>query len=244
VLKERFPAYRETLSRASRNFSENALIQEEMASHDAINAISSNRLSIPALHRLSLPRAKNLLRHFLKRCGITAPSAIRLDDMLQQLLGARQDARINIRLGTFELRRFLDHAWIIPVTSQHSPNLNIAWQGENELWLDELGGSMKFRPVHGQGISQALLDRAPATLRLRHGGERLQLDCKRPHRSLKNLFQEAKIPPWLRQSLPMLYSGENLVAGIGIGIACAFHARPDEAGIMLEWQTTDGIVYS
>jgi tRNA(Ile)-lysidine synthase len=93
--------------------------------------------------------------------------------------------------------------------------------------------------VHGQGISRARLEQAPVTLRLRRGCERLQPDCKRPRRSLKNLFQEAGIPPWMRLTLPLLYSGENLAAGLGIGIDCAFQARPEEPGIMLEWKTTN-----
>lgn len=239
VLAERFPAYRETLLRASRNFSESALLLEELAAHDARGAVHEKKLSVPALAHLSLPRAKNLLRHFLKLHSIAAPSAIRLEDMLNQLLSAKPDARIRIPLGSFELRRFLNQAWVIPALKQPGHDLSYVWQGENEIELSALGGTLKFWPVQGQGISRARLEQGPVTLRLRQGGERLQPDCKRPQRSLKNLFQEAGIPPWKRQMLPLLFSGKSLVAGLGIGIACPFQAHPDEPGIMLEWQTAD-----
>ncbi len=237
VLEERFPAYRETLTRASRNFAESALLQEELARHDASGAIHDKRLSVQALTHLSVPRAKNLLRHFLKLHGISAPSATRLEDILHQLLNAKQDARIKISLESSELRRFLGHAWIIPAPHQPDPGLCYVWRGENELELSELGGTLIFWPVHGQGISRSRLEQAPVNLRLRQGGERLQPDCKRPRRSLKTLFQEAGIPPWTRQTLPLLFSGENLAAGLGIGIDCSFQADPDELGIMLEWKT-------
>ncbi len=243
VLAERFPAYRETLLRSSRNFSESAQLQEELARHDATSAIHDKNLSVQALARLSVPRAKNLLRHFLKLHGIAAPSATRLEDMLHQLLSAKQDAQIKIPLAPFELRRFLGQAWVIPALSLPDRSLRWTWQGEKEITLNELGGTLILWPVHGQGISRARLEQAPITLRLRHGGERMQPDCLRPRRSLKNLFQEAGVPPWMRQTLPLLYSGEHLAAGLGIGIDCAYQARPDEPGIMLEWKSTGSLDY-
>lgn len=238
VLSERFPSYRETFLRASRNFSESSQLLEELASHDAASAIHEKKLSVQALARLSFPRAKNLLRHFLKLYGIVSPNALRLEEILRQLLNAKQDAQIRIQLEPFELRRFLGQAWIILPPGQPDPHLRYHWRGEDELSLKELGGTLKFWPVHGQGISRARLEQAAVTLRLRQGGERLQPDCKRPRRSLKNLFQETGTPPWIRETAPLLFSGEHLAAGVGIGIDCGFQAGPDEPGIMLEWKST------
>jgi len=236
VVEERFPAYRETLYRASRNFAESAYLQEELARLDGAHAIDDNKLSIPALARLTPPRARNLLRHYLKQYGIVTPSAIHLEEMLHQLLNAKRDARIKIPLGAFVLQRFLDRAWLIPALDSPPASLCQLWHGENEVQLPQLGGVLKFWPTHGQGISLARLQQERITIRIRQGGERLQPDCTRPRRSLKNLFQEAGIPPWSRQTLPLLYSGDKLAAAVGIGIDCSFHAQPDEAGIMLEWQ--------
>ncbi len=235
VLEQRFPAYRETLSRASRNFAESAQIQQEMACQDAANAIMEGKLSAHALARLSSARAKNLLRHFLKLHGVLAPSAVRLENALHQLLSARQDAQIRISLGPFELRRYLGQIFLVPGMTATLMALQYPWQGENELELAELGGVLKFWPVQGQGISLARLQRETVTIRLRQGGERLQPDCKRPRRSLKHLLQESGVPPWERQNMPLLYSGEKLVAAMRLGVDCAYQASPDEPGIMLEW---------
>jgi len=236
VIEERFPAYRQTLYRASRNFAESASLQDELARLDGARAIDGQNLSIPALARLSPPRARNLLRHYLKQHGIAAPSAIRLEEMLRQLLEARRDARVKIQLGAFELQRYLDRAWLVPALGAPPSSLCQPWQGENEIALPELGGALKFCRAHGQGISLARLQQARVTIRIRQGGERLQPDCARPRRSLKNLFQEAGIPPWSRQMLPLLYSGDHLAAVVAIGIDCKFRAQPDEPGVMLEWQ--------
>ena len=52
VVEERFPAYRETLYRASRNFAESAYLQDELARLDGAKAIDDKKLSVPALARL------------------------------------------------------------------------------------------------------------------------------------------------------------------------------------------------
>jgi len=74
------------------------------------------------------------------------------------------------------------------------------------------------------------------TVRLRTGGERLRPDARRPRRSLKNLLQEARLPPWLRARLPLLYCGDTLVYVPGIGIDTAFGAQGGEPAVEPQWQ--------
>ncbi|MNC88783.1 tRNA(Ile)-lysidine synthetase [compost metagenome] len=73
---------------------------------------------------------------------------------------------------------------------------------------------------------------------MRQGGERLQPDCRRPRRSLKNLLQEAGVAPWLRERLPLIYHGEELVWVPGVGIDCAYQARREEAAFRPAWLPT------
>jgi len=75
-------------------------------------------------------------------------------------------------------------------------------------------------------------------VRLRSGGERLQLDARRPRRTLKNLFQEAGVPPWERSRTPLLYCGDDLVWAPGLGIDVRYQAGSDTAGWVPEWRKT------
>ncbi len=93
-----------------------------------------------------------------------------------------------------------------------------------------------MKKCRGSGISLKKLQMAPVTVRLREGGERLQPDAKRPRRSLKNLLQEARLPPWLRASLPLLYCGDALVYVPGIGIDTGFDAQRGEPAIEPCWE--------
>jgi tRNA(Ile)-lysidine synthase len=71
---------------------------------------------------------------------------------------------------------------------------------------------------------------------LRRGGERLQPDARRPRRTLKNLFQEAGIPAWERERLPMLFCGDDLVWVPGLGVDARYQADRDTQGIVPEWR--------
>ena len=69
-------------------------------------------------------------------------------------------------------------------------------------------------------------------VRLRSGGERLQPNPRRPRRTLKNLFQEAGIPPWARVRTPLLFHGDELVWAAGLGVDARFQAA---TGVLPEW---------
>ena len=73
-------------------------------------------------------------------------------------------------------------------------------------------------------------------MRLRAGGERLQPDPRRPRRTLKNLFQEAGVPPWQRDRLPLLFCGNDLVWAPGLGIDAHYQVTADTIGVVPEWR--------
>ena len=87
----------------------------------------------------------------------------------------------------------------------------------------------------GRGINLQKLEKGPIIIRSRLGGERMRPDCGRPRRSLKNLLQEASLPQWERESLPLLFSGENLVWVPGIGVDCAYQAGASDSGLIVSW---------
>jgi tRNA(Ile)-lysidine synthase len=50
------------------------------------------------------------------------------------------------------------------------------------------------------------------------------------------LLQEAGIPPWYRNQLPLLYAGEDLVWVPEIGVAADYRATGDEPGLLVSWE--------
>lgn len=80
-----------------------------------------------------------------------------------------------------------------------------------------------------------------AILRARRGGERFRPQANRPRRALRNLLQEAGVPPWERTRMPLLWLGDRLawVGGLGVdaGLACA----PGESGVLPVWQPAQAL---
>ncbi|TAN82747.1 MAG: tRNA lysidine(34) synthetase TilS, partial [Gallionella sp.] len=233
LLGEKFPAYRDTLARGAQHFAEASELLDELARLDAARAIEGGTLAISALQALGQPRAKNLLRYFLHGLGAPMPQAVQLDDMLHQLCGARQDAAVCIGYGGWQVRRYRGRAHALRAPGEFDRDLALPWHGETELDWPALNVRLHFNRTRGAGISLAKLQRAPATLRLRRGGETLRPHPGAATRTLKNLLQEHHVPPWQRDRLPLLYCGDDLACVPGVAIAAEYRAAGLEDSIRL-----------
>ena len=173
--------------------------------------------------------ARDLLRAYLKEQGLRAPSEAKLVEMLKQLAGAGRNLKIDhdgVALRVYRGKVTLSRSQA-PLAFE-----SMAWKGETGLALP--GGTLNFRRVQGRGIDRSLTRNGTWQVRLRRGGERLRLNAKRPRRTLKNLFQEAGIPPWERDRLPLLFCGDALVWVPGLGVDAEYLSA--DAGILPEWR--------
>ena len=170
---------------------------------------------------------EELLREFLRARGLKAPSEAKLAEMLKQL-GAG-GSRTLIEHDGARLRAYRGK-----VLFENEPPAAFAplrWNGQRKLELP--GGELRFRRVRGEGIAP---QHADLSVRPRSGGERLQPDPLRPRRTLKNLFQEAGVPSWERDRMPLLFSGDELVCIPGIGVDARWRASPASLGWVVEWR--------
>ena len=58
-----------------------------------------------------------------------------------------------------------------------------------------------------------------AIVRFRQGGERIKPAGRNGTHDLKSLFQEAAVPTWQRDKIPLLYVDDELVAVVGFWLA-------------------------
>jgi tRNA(Ile)-lysidine synthase len=233
VLVERFPGSPTTLARAADNAADAAQLLDDLAELDAGQARVDDGLDTTALAKLSLPRARNLLRWVIEGQGFAAPSRDRLDEAVRQALQARADAKVQVDLGEAVLRRhrgrlYLSVARLLP------SDWEINWQGQTRVQLPAGLGCVQFERALGVGLSLERM-RAPTVIRPRLGGERIRLAPGRVSRTLKNLLQEAGIPQWRRDSLPLLFSAGDLVWVPEIGADVRYAARGGEPGVLPRW---------
>ena len=234
LLERRFPAYRDTLTRSARHFAEASALLDEMARQDAADLAADAPLALSLLRNLSHSRTKNLLRYWLHARGAPMPQNVQLDEMLHQLLNAREDAGVCVSFSEWEVRRYQDRIHVLHTLGDFDRELVLPWHGEAGLEWPALNTRLNFTHTQGSGISLEKLQHAPVTLRLRKGGETLRPQANAAKRSLKNLFQERLVPPWQRERLPLLYCGDELVSVVGVAVAAGFQASNFESGLVVE----------
>ncbi|AXV77372.1 MULTISPECIES: tRNA lysidine(34) synthetase TilS [Ralstonia solanacearum species complex] len=221
-----FPAYRASLARSAAHLAEAAALIEEVAQADLARIAPAGALALADLATLSGPRQRAVLRAWLAGAGLRAASSRRLEDLRTQLLSARADGALCVRLSGAHVRRYRGQAWIevagqpeagpaaCPIAvAQFDP----AQPEVQRVDVAEWGGALVFSPAQAEGIDARIL-RAPLSLTARRGGERIVLRPGGPSRALKQAYQEAGIPAWARARLPLLYAGDRLVFAAGLGL--------------------------
>jgi tRNA(Ile)-lysidine synthase len=175
---------------------------------------------------------EELLRKFLRSKGLRAPSSAKLAEMLKQLASGGKKvsmAHDGVNLRVYRGKVSIDDSGDASFTS-------LEWKGERSLKIPALGGELRFRRSRGKGVAIDSSGENLFLVRLRAGGERLQPDPKRPRRTLKNLFQEAGVPPWERERLPLLFCGDDLVWVPGLGVDVRYQVRAGAKGFLPEWR--------
>jgi tRNA(Ile)-lysidine synthase len=210
----------ENLSRSAKHLGEAQELLNQLADIDLGLIEAKEGLSKTNLIRLfktSQARATNALRRWLSKNGLAYPSEERLTAWWSELQQTRPDSQLQ---------------W------DHDQQVIRLWRGHLTITQDssstEVMGEWVFKKIPANskkpGIAKERFEKAKQkgliNTMAREGGEKFKVDAKRPRRSLKNLYQEAAIPPWQRD-VPLLYIGEELVAVAGIGISA-------------DWLTTEG----
>jgi tRNA(Ile)-lysidine synthase len=234
-LEARFPAYRETLSRASRNLADYSELAEELAALDA-RAFDDGAIPVQSLRGLSDARALNVLRRLFASRGLPMPNRIRLEEALRQCRAAGAASEVHVSFGSHGLRCFRGQVGIVEESGAMPVDWNTQWDGRRELLLPAGLGVLRARAALGEGIAARHFARQGATVRGRTGGERMRPAEDRPRRTLKNLLQETAVPPWERERMPLLFIGDALAWVPGIGVAAEFRATSGEQGIVPEWK--------
>ena len=222
------------IARSAAHLAEAHGVLGEIGRVDLALCAAGERLRVDALLALGPARARNALRVRLGELGAAPPATRRLDALIAQL-AARPDGRVLVRLDGIEARRHRGELWLVPARADPAPDFRRAWPGDAVWPLPELGGTLRFEPVRGEGLDAVIVRPGAVEVRVRAGGERLRVGAGRPHRSLKNLFQESALPPWERPRMPLVYCGGQLVCVPGIGTDPALSPPPGAPGYRVSW---------
>jgi tRNA(Ile)-lysidine synthase len=119
------------------------------------------------------------------------------------------------------------------------------WRGRLQVTSQGLdsqeSGQWVFKPISSRSktlglAAQWLADcqrQGSVEFKARQGSEKLQLKANTPRKTLKKLFQEGDIAPWLRLA-PLLYVDGDLIAVAGLGVSYP-HLTASGKRVLPEW---------
>lgn len=216
VLRARWPGLARTLGRAARLQAEAA----EVLRADALGLVERARgsrpgtLSARALRALPRARAANLVHHWIQQRGLPVPGRARLERILEEVAASRHDAQPCVRWPGAEVRRHRDDLYAMEPSTPPAVR-RWRWDQRRALVIPELGVTLRRDALLDQGFRlpppSVSLD-----VRLREGGERCAMGSG-PAKSLARIFQEAGVPPWERDRLPLIYHEGRLLGIVGLG---------------------------
>lgn len=214
------------LARSAQWLAQAQILIDQLAYQDAHSWMNHDQLRITPLMTLQQKdpaRANNVMRYWLKSNQLSMPSTERLQSWWRDLQSLRAGAKLewlhdrhHIRAWRNALR--IDSAqtsnrgkWIFIPIPERSNQAGLSW-----AWCQEVK-SIETRP--------------------RTGGERLKIKPNTPSKSLKNLYQEAGVPPWQRQ-IPLLFINDELIAVEGLGVSVT-HLTNQGPRVWPEWSYLD-----
>ncbi len=226
-LKQRWPDLLRRARETSALMSDTEQLLRECAEDDLrpVEQVQG-RLNISTLRQLSETRQRNLLHHWItQRTGLRL-SRQRLLSLQHAMLVEREDAEPQEHLANFQLRRYRDQLFLLPYP------LPAADQGTDVFItvgqsIDLPSGQLRWVCAE-KGFPAGLVLR----LGFRQGGERLRPAGRGGSVSLKQLLQEAGLPPWMRSIQPILWADGEILALPGICL-CEFPLV--ENGLLPQW---------
>lgn len=216
LIRGRWPAVSSTLARSASHCAEAAAVVDQVAEATLAGLAGAlpGTVSIPGLVRLDRPLRKATLRVWLRQRGFLLPDTVHLERILSEVLPARADADPLVAWRGCEIRRYRQDLFALAPLPTPPLGVEISWEGATLDLPDGLGSLERLPDGPGEWARGARL----RTLRVRFGVS--GLSCRPPGiaqpRSLKNLYQESGVPPWLRPFVPLLFDGNALVAVVGL----------------------------
>ncbi|NNJ98405.1 MAG: tRNA lysidine(34) synthetase TilS [Gammaproteobacteria bacterium] len=238
IRKEVLPKLKHNWPNADQAISQSALLQQEsleiidaMAAVDlaAVAGLQTNSVLISRLLQLPLARQYNVLRYWINLAGYDKPKRNILQEIGDSVLPAAEDATPLVLWGNTEIRRFRDTLYILPALTSHETQHVYAWDGEQPLLIDALNLELSLEQTRGKGLQQTAIVRG-MTVRFRQGGEQLRPHGRQHTHSLKKLMQQACIPPWQRNRIPLIYIEHQLACVCGYWIADSYAVSQDHQG--------------
>lgn len=237
LLQQRWPGFAERWHQSAHLCRQSQELINQVAAQDLQRAApraerKGYSLDQRVLNSLDTFRRGNVLRFWLEGLGIDLPDAAQLNQIEAQLFLDRSDTRAVVSWGRNRLSCHRQRLYCFEAARRPVPQA-LPWSGSEPL----IWGDWQLTLV---AVDEGGFAIAPSgfTVRQRSGGERCQPQWRQHSQTLKKLLQESGLEPWLRDQVPLLQVGGEIVA-VGDLWVCRGWSVKSGPGYRLQWQLLD-----
>ena len=247
VIAQRWPSWLSSIERSADICRDSDELLQALANQWLVNCQGKQpgHLNIPALLQHSQTERDVMLRQWLWLHGRQWAGRTVLDQLTSMLL-AGEDRQPVLAWQDKTVRRYRDELLVtqplplLPEVPEHGYHWPLK---EAPVMLSgaETAHLALTLPGNGRLLLESVAEQGMrwpgATCRVCYRQEGIKARLPgRPGKSLKQLWQEAAVPPWLRDRSPLLFINGELAWIAGVGVCDGFLADPAEPSWLPRWE--------
>jgi len=238
LLKQRWPACDKTVARSARHCADAQVVISAVSEQLFLQVFNNDdqTLAISQLSAYPVHEQALIIRHWFQHLKLKMPSQAFVARVQSELLNARLDSDPIVSRQHYGVRRYRDKLYCLPtlVTAQFE---SVSWP-KDALSLILSNQKILICEPSTAGINRLKWQDAIVTVCARQGGEKISLSGRSGHHTLKKLFQEANIPTWQRETLPLIYLDGQLAAVADLWISADFYSEDVDNCLTLRLQNS------
>lgn len=238
LLKQRWPACDKTVARSARHCADAQVLISAVSEQLFLQVFNNDdqTLAISQLAVYPVHEQALIIRHWFQHLKLKMPSQAFVARVQSEILSARPDSDPIVSRQHYAVRRYRDKLYCWPSL--------VAAQFEAVTWpIEQPSFTLSNQKVltwarSSTGINRSLWQESTITVCARQGGEKIRLLGRRGRHTLKKLFQEADIPTWERETLPLIYLDGQLAAVADLWISADFYSEEVDNCLTLRIQSS------
>jgi tRNA(Ile)-lysidine synthase len=239
LVKQRWPACDKTVARSARHCADAQVLISDHAEELFLRIFNpaDKTLCISRLKAYKTIQQPLVIRQWLQTFNLKMPSLAFVEQLQSGILSSREDGGPELSVQGYCVRRYRDKLYCLKQAAPETVQDRLWPSGQASIKVSEHQTLSCVFSSPGIGLEQ--WRKATIAVKARSGGEKIRLPGRKGRHVLKNLFQEAAIPPWEREAIPLVYLDNRLAAVGGLWISADFYSEKAQGCISLSLQRED-----
>ncbi len=242
AFEKRWPAYRDTISRLLNHQQDCTSLMNEVGLEDLKLASHGKTLNLDIVKSFSVARQKNIIFVWLQELQLESPGSKHINKIISDLINSTSDNAPCVNWKSVEIRKYRKTLYASSKMLEHIDSINYQWDFAKPLKI--MDETLVAISEIGSGLSKGKIENARISVQYRLGGEKIQPNNNAHSKTVKQLFQERGVLPWVRGRFPLIYVNETLAAIPGVCVDINYAAEIDEPSWQIVWSGYDKAIQS